>query len=153
MKIKCVLWPALLLFSLNGYAEIAVTKVEVFVEHPLAVIGIPNTDITVFDLSRKDAVKATAPHFPPNPETAQTMAKAWLESPEGKAFVLNLKAAYAGHSKMIAYEVLKVPAIVFDKGKYVIYGTTDVMQAVRDYDDYIKSHKKSLVTAAGDANE
>ena len=153
MKIKCVLWPALLFVSLDAYAEIAVTKVEVFVEHPLAVSGIPNTDITVFDLSRKDAVKATAPHFPPNPETAQTMAKAWLESPEGKAFVLNLKAAYAGHSRMIAYEVLKVPAIVFDKGKYVIYGTTDVMQAVRDYDDYIKSHKKSFTTAADDANE
>lgn len=153
MRIKGFLLPALLLISFNGYAAIPVTKVEVFVEHPLAINGIPNTDITVFDLSRKDAVKATAPHFPPNPETAQTMAKAWLESSEGKTFVLNLKAAYAGHSKMIAYGVLKIPAIVFDNGKYVVYGTTDVMQAVRDYDDYIKSHKKSLTTTAGEANE
>lgn len=153
MKIKFALLLVLSSLSLNGYSEIPVTKVEVFVEHPLAIAGIPNTDITIFDLSRKDAVKATAPHFPPSPETAQAMAKAWLESSEGKTYVMNLKASYAGHSKMIAYGVLKVPAIVFDGGKYVVYGTTDVMQAVRDYDDYIKSHKRVLTATASESNE
>lgn len=130
-------------------AAIPITKIEVFVELPLVVTGIPNTDITVFDLSRKDALKATAPHFPPNPETAQIMAKAWLNSPEGKSYVQNLKAAYAGHSKMIVYGVLKVPAIVFDSGKFVIYGTTDVVQAVKDYDDYMLTHKNDNNSLGG----
>lgn len=141
MNMTSILSSLFLILPSLAIAAIPITKIEVFVELPLVVTGIPNTDITVFDLSRKDAVKATAPHFPPNSETAQVMAKAWLNSPEGKSYVQNMKAAYAGHSKMIVYGVLKVPAIVFDSGKFVIYGTTDVLQAVKDYDDYMLAHK------------
>lgn len=149
MNMTSILSSLFLILPSLAIAAIPITKIEVFVELPLVVTGIPNTDITVFDLSRKDAVKATAPHFPPNSETAQVMAKAWLNSPEGKSYVQNLKAAYAGHSKMIVYGVLKVPAIVFDSGKFVIYGTTDVMQAVKDYDDYMLAHKKDNNSLGG----
>lgn len=132
-------------------ANIPITKVDVFVERPLAVKGIPNTDITIFDLSRKDVVQATAPRFPPNPEIAQAMAKQWLESPEGQTYIADLKAAYTGHAKMIEYGVLKLPAIVFDNGKFVIYGTTDLMLAVRDYDHFMQSYKPENKSSASDS--
>ena len=137
MNFKCIFIPVILLLSFGVNAATPMTKIEVFVEHPLVVAGIPNTDITVFDLSRKDAVKASAPKFSPNATDAQELAKAWLNSPEGKSYIVNLRAAYTGHTKMISYGVLKIPAIVFDGGKFVIYGTTDIQQAVMDYDNYV----------------
>lgn len=143
MNIRYGIFLCLLALAPLVSAEVPITKIEVFVEQPLMVTGIPNTSITVFDLSRKDAVKATAPQFSKNPEVVEGVAKAWLHSADGKTYIADLKAAYTGHSKMISYGVLKVPAIVFDDGKFVIYGTTDVMQAVEDYDEYIRVHNLS----------
>jgi integrating conjugative element protein (TIGR03757 family) len=135
----CFLWYVLAQQSV-AQNDRPITDIDIFVAQPLMVASIPNTHITVFDLSRREILEANTPEFPPDPAIAETMAKTWLDSAAGKAYVRELQAAYVGHSKMITYGVLKIPAIVFDQGKFVIYGTTDVSEAVREYDDYIRIH-------------
>jgi integrating conjugative element protein (TIGR03757 family) len=135
----CFLWYVLAQQSV-AQNDRPITDIDIFVAQPLVVASIPNTHITVFDLSRREMLEAKSPEFPPEPLLAEKMAKTWLASEEGKKYLHELQAAYVGHSKMIAYGVLKIPAIVFDKGKFVIYGTTDVSEAVREYDDYIRIH-------------
>ena len=38
--------------------------------------------------------------------------------------------------------ISKVPAIAFNKCRYVIYGLTDIKQAVQEYDDYIRKMER-----------
>ena len=128
------------IFLASSLTASAQTTIEIFTDAPLMVPAVPRTIISVFDLSRVDAIKKTAPRFPPDPELAAAQAKAWFASEEGKSYVEKLKNAYESRTKLVAYGVRKIPAIVFDGGKFVIYGTTDVLQAVDDYDHYMRTH-------------
>lgn len=136
--IKFLVIAVCFVMPLFAVADNKITTVDVFVAQPLIVPAIPYTRITVFDLSRVESIRATAPRFPAEIETAKVMAKTWLDSAEGKNYISQLKAAYSGRTKMIEYGVLKLPAVVFDAGKYVVYGTTDIQQAVKDYDEYMR---------------
>ena len=132
---------AALLLSACASCSLAQTVIEVFTDKPIMAPVIPNAAITVFDLSQVDAIKKTAPRFSPNEGQAKLQAKAWLESPDGKMYVNNLKKAYESRTKMMGYGIQKIPAIVFGGGQFVIYGTSDVARAVADYDHYIRTHK------------
>ena len=129
-----------LLLSTTAFAQ---TTIELFVDHSLLAPSIPNAIIVVFDLSRVAALEEDTPDFPPDPMLAQAQAQTWLESSAGKNHLMDLKAAYAGHEKMVNYRLQKIPAIVFNEGKFVVYGTTDIPQAVRDYDHYLSTHHQN----------
>jgi len=124
--------------SLTSFAQ---TNIEVFVDQALVVAEIPNVVVTVFDLSRVADVKKSLPHFSGDQMQATAQAKTWLDSPAGKNHIQNVKTAYVGHEKMVHYGLQKIPAIVFDHGLYVIYGTTNAQQAIEDYDRYFHSHQ------------
>lgn len=124
-------------FSTTAFAQ---STIEVFVDQPLIAPSIPNAVVVVFDLSRVALLEDDTPDFPPDPMLAQTQAQAWLESSAGKRHLMDLKAAYVGHEKMVNYGLQKIPAIVFNDGKFVVYGTTDIPQAVSDYDHYRRAH-------------
>lgn len=147
MKIKNLLVVLALSLPLSVSAE--PTQIEVFVEQPLSTPVIPNTKISIFDLSQVEAVRATSPKFPADPLIAKGMAEKWLTSSEGKQYISTLKLAYAGRIKMVTYGVLKLPAIVFDNGKYVIYGTTDLLQAVQDYDEFRRKNPTKTLHHGG----
>ena len=131
----------LMSFSLSTTA-FAQATIEVFVDHPLVTSSIPNAIILVFDLSRVAQLEEDTPDFPPDPMLAQAQAQTWLESSAGKNHLMDLKAAYAGHEKMVNYGLQKIPAIVFENGRFVIYGTTDVATAVKDYDNFLQIHNE-----------
>ena len=124
-------------FSTTAFAQ---STIEVFVDQPLMAPSIPNAVVVVFDLSRVALLEEDTPDFPPDPVLAQAQAQAWLESSAGKRHLMDLKVAYAGHKKMVHYGLQKIPAIVFNAGKFVVYGTTDIAQAVSDYDHYLRTH-------------
>lgn len=126
-----------LLVALNAHAQ---TRIEIFADGQVITPPVPNTQVTVFDLSLPSKLDDQAPDFPADPAIAQAQAQTWLASPAGQQHIAVLKAAYAGQQKLMAYGIQKIPAIAFDGGKYVIYGSLDLAQAVRDYDDYIRRH-------------
>lgn len=112
----------------------AQTLIEVFTDLP-ALIDAPTDVKTVhYDLSEVTRLKQTGlPKLPPNQEQAMKMAKAFFATPEGEAFKSEMRAAMRGQQMMMKYQIKKVPAIVFDEGKYVVYGSTDVFDARRLY--------------------
>jgi integrating conjugative element protein (TIGR03757 family) len=131
---------------LGAPGAVAQTTIEIFSDSPLMAPTMSNAVVRVFDLSHVAAVKKNLPRFSPDQALATVQAKAWLDSPAGKAHKDDVKAAYAGHAKMIQYGLQKIPAIVFEQGKFVIYGTTDLHQAVADYDQYRRTHSPILST-------
>lgn len=138
-----ILW----LLVLPCYAQ---TTIEVFADRHVKTQEIPNTHIIFYDLSQLKKVQAQSPHFPPNPTESEKLARDWLASPSGKAYIERLKNAYEGHGKMHGYGLLKIPAIVFEKGKYVVYGTTDLSIAVRDFDSYVKAERTRAANNNGE---
>lgn len=116
----------------------AQTLIEVFSDRPVSVANIPGATVTVYDLSRAVSLESELPALPSDPVLAKQKAKDWIQSEAGQAHLSRVKSAYRGHEQMIVYGVQKIPAVVFEKGKYVVYGTLDVALAVRDFDDYMK---------------
>lgn len=130
------------LFFLICLQANAQTKIEIFADGPVALARVADTNVTVFDLSLPARLDESAPDFPADPALAEIQAKAWLASPAGKQHIANLKEAYRGQQQLMAYDIRKVPAIVFESGRYVIYGTLDLAVAVRDYDNYRRAHSE-----------
>lgn len=116
----------------------AQTVIEVFSDRSMSAVNIPGATVTVYDLSRAVSLESELPALPSDPVLAEQKAKDWIQSAAGQSHVSRVKAAYRGHEQMIIYGVQKIPAVVFEKGKYVVYGTLDVALAVRDFDDYRK---------------
>lgn len=117
----------------------AQTFIEVFTNLP-ALIDVP-TDVTTvhYDLSEVSRLKQTGlPKLPPDQDQAMKIAKAFFATPEGEALKSKMRAAMRGQQKMMKYQIKKIPAIVFDEGKYVVYGSTDVFDARRLYLAHLK---------------
>lgn len=126
----------ILLMPITALAQ---TVVEVFADAPMALPTIPDTRITLFDLSAPERVqRSLAPKLSPNPQDAQRAAQAFLNSAQGQDFKQQMREAYRGKVLMMEYGLTRIPAIVFDSGKYVVYGTTDIAESVRLYDHYRK---------------
>lgn len=133
----------ILCFSFSLYSQTASAQavIEVFVDQAINVPTIPNVSVVVFDLSRVAELKKKLPRFPPDQSLAMTEAKSWMASPAGKMYAANLQAAYAGREIMMKYGIQKIPAVAFDRGQFVVYGTTDILQAIADYDHFQRMQK------------
>lgn len=136
-----LLFAALSIFS-SVFAHSQETIIEVFVDGPLEVPALPNAQIDVYDLSMPEKVKDTLlPTMPEDPVQAKLIAREFLNSPAGAHFQNSLRAAYAGKLKTIKYQVKKIPAIVFEEGRYVIYGSTDIIGAMHTYDQFLRMNR------------
>lgn len=128
----CCLLGSLSIFT-NAVAQ-SNPLVEVFSDHAIAVSDLPGYRINYFNLAEPEAVKtAYLPILPPNPVQAKSIMTAFMQSEKGRLFQQKIREAYRGHQLMVSYQLEKIPAIVFDKGRYVVYGTTDVRQALMIY--------------------
>ncbi|WP_434114207.1 DUF1525 domain-containing protein [Methylocaldum sp. GT1TLB] len=52
---------------------------------------------------------------------------------QGSGLAAPLQAAYEGHARALSYGLTRYPAIVFDRGRAVVYGTADLGEALRYY--------------------
>jgi integrating conjugative element protein (TIGR03757 family) len=83
----------------------------------------------VYDLAEPRRLAADLGRgLPKDPAAAAAVARARLAGAAG-----SLRAAYAGPAKALQYRLAKIPAVVFDQGAAVVYGVTDVAEAVRFY--------------------
>jgi len=122
-----VAWLCVVLFSAGAQA----VTIEVFTHHPKSVAQVSGHRVVVHDLSAPD--KFQSPTFSASPARAEKEALAWLKSSAGQRHINNMKAAHQGQVKAIKYGLKKTPAVVFEGGQYVVYGTTNVRQALGDY--------------------
>lgn len=66
--------------------------------------------------------------LPASPAAAAALAKSRIAASQDA-----LRAAFAGQAKAADYGITKVPAVVFDRGAAVVYGSTDVGAALALY--------------------
>ena len=113
---------------------------EVFTESPIQLDSVPGISVIHYDLSEPARIKKqSAPKLPADEKIALAQAKAFFKTAEGNAYKSAMRDAYRGKQKMMQYQLTKIPAIVFEEGKYVIYGSTDVVQATTLYRNHIQS--------------
>ena len=94
---------------------------------------LPGATIRLHNLNAPNEINRQLPRFAGSPAQAENAAGNWLQSDEGKAFTEALRAAYDGHMLARKYKLQKAPAIVFDSGTYVVYGSTDIRHALLLY--------------------
>ncbi len=115
---------------------------EVFSDDAVAREEFPGVQVNYFRLSDPERVKEQyLPALPPDLAKATAIMNTFLASESGRVFREKISEAYQGHELMVKYQLEKVPAIVFDKGRYVIYGTTDVRQALIIYRERMQSRE------------
>jgi integrating conjugative element protein (TIGR03757 family) len=121
-------------------AQTPITFIDIFTESPVKkrVTYIPNTHIAYFDFEAPLRVSKKIPVFANNEQKAYQQFQQWKNNAESKKILAELKDSYNAQLRALKYKITKTPAIVFDQGKYVIYGSTDVGRAVRDYDLFKK---------------
>ncbi len=130
---SCIVWISLA----NTASANSVTMIEVFSEIPINhTWRIPNTNITVYDFDQPNRAEKLLPTLSNNQQHAERQFEQWKTSAQGKAAMERMKASYTPYLKAARYGITKIPAIVFDQGKYVIYGTIDVHDAILEYDHY-----------------
>ena len=135
---RCIVWAALVTTPVSAQESI-----EVFTVGPTQVDALAGVDVIHYDLSAPARVKKQlAPKLPADEKIALVQAKAFFETAEGKAYKIAMRDAYRGRQKMMQYQLSKLPAIVFESGTYVIYGTTDVAQAMRLYRQHIQDKQE-----------
>ena len=96
-------------------------------------IRLLDATIRVHNLNAPNEINRQLPRFAGTPVQAEKVAGNWVQSDEGKAFTEALRVAYDGHMLARKYKIQKAPAIVFDSGKYVVYGSTDIRHALLLY--------------------
>lgn len=137
-----------LLFLISGAHTQAQPVIEVFTDMPALIDSLPDARVIHFDLSAADRLKGSVlPRLSPNQEQAMLQAKAFFTSPAGIAFKNDIREALRGQQKMIQYQLKKIPAVVFDDGQYVVYGSTDVVEARRLYRLHLRHINSDVVSA------
>jgi integrating conjugative element protein (TIGR03757 family) len=133
-------WLCLLLSGLSQTAQAEPLLVEVFTD---ALQGPPPSDVgpgrseittTVYDLSApQQAAQALANELrlPADPASAMTEAKTYLQR-HGLELASKVGQAQISHQKALAYGLTRYPALVINQ-EAIVYGSTDVQEAVRQY--------------------
>ncbi len=125
----------LFVLSVSVWAdEFVPIRIEVFVLSHEPVEGIDHTrGVTVYALDAVDQWKRT--HFPvlsDTPRSAAGQVRTVLEN-LAELDKASLQRAWQGLLKAHRYGLERIPAIVLNDGKSVIYGTTDVNLAVTQW--------------------
>jgi integrating conjugative element protein (TIGR03757 family) len=97
---------------------------------PIATVSIPAVQVYTLDAPAMIEAELSAT-LPVTVDSAESTARQAVQ-PYWRAQAQQLTQAYQGLLKARQYELQKLPAIVFD-GQAVVYGVTDLEQALRDY--------------------
>jgi integrating conjugative element protein (TIGR03757 family) len=112
--------------------------VEVFSDRWIDLPPIAGLSVTLYDLSAPEKVKRAHPmKFSADPAAAKQEAHAYFQTTDGRAYIAKMREAHQGKIQSIKYRLEKFPAVVFERGKYVVYGITDLSQAVILYDKHV----------------
>lgn len=113
--------------------------IEVIVRDADRVIGLATLrqqgyDVKLYNLDApKQLFADLSQNLPANPEAAKRTLEQRMQQHGRQALQQQLIAAYQGLSVAIQYQVDRYPAVLFDQGRAVIYGVTDLQQALDLY--------------------
>jgi len=128
-----VLFPALL--QAASPSTSMPSSIEVFTNgrYPISGTGSASVPVQIYDLDAPDRLEdALSADLPLNPEQAKTIVLKRLND-LGAELADMVDQAYEGVTKAMSYELTKIPAIVFDDGVSVIYGISDINEAIKHY--------------------
>lgn len=140
----CLLW-LVLLATLTGSirADQAITtvdprQVEVITDRSHPFTGVePNAarlKVQGFDLELPAQLETQLGEgLPSDPTVAARVARQRLESLGRQPLATRFANAYAGLLKALDYGIDRYPAVVFDGGESVVYGVTDLDEALGYY--------------------
>jgi integrating conjugative element protein (TIGR03757 family) len=128
----------LIFFSVSTQASSI--RIDLFVEKTESIDSIPGVELIIHDLSAPDTLhrQYLPSALSADPATAKVQAQAFFSSPRGREYTSRLQAAYAHKGLMMRYNIQKIPAMVFDGGKAVIYGSTNIEMGIQLYQGYLK---------------
>lgn len=132
----------LLLAALGVNAESGPREIEIFTDENFPIAGIETlrksgAQITVYDLGAPQRVaRALGAGLPGDPEQAKAAMRAKVDAMGMDEIKRRFRAAYTGLVQALNYRIERYPAVVFDRGDAVIYGVTDLSEALRQYRDW-----------------
>jgi len=95
--------------------------------------GDANTGATIFEIDGLAILdRELSQNLPADPEEAKRLALQRI-SELGDDLRTRAEQAVEGLNRAHRYEIKKVPAVVFDGGQSVVYGLTDLNQAIEIY--------------------
>jgi len=124
-----------LLHASSAQASIP-AQIEVFTNSRYQVTNTTTTEVPVqiHDLDAPVGLEEKlSAGLPSDPEQAKAIALDRLEALGSGQLAEMVNRAYAGTTQAMTYELVKIPAVVFDNGASVIYGITDIEDAIRRY--------------------
>ena len=91
-------------------------------------------DVKLYNLDApKHLIASLSQNLPVNPEAAKRTLEQRMQQYGRQALQQQLMAEYQGLSVAIQYQIDRYPAVLFDRGKAVVYGVTDLQQALGWY--------------------
>jgi integrating conjugative element protein (TIGR03757 family) len=119
-------------------SETLLYTIEVFMDGDLTPPELPGFRVMVYDLSELAHLSEPVELTPDDPKTAtpeslEALGRAYAASDAFKHRQGRIKIAAKVYEKLMRYGVTRIPAIVFDEGDSVVYGTTDIALALQDY--------------------
>ena len=80
--------------------------------------------------------------LPADPEQARVIALQRIQALDRPSLAKNLSESFEGLLRAQRYGIDRYPAVVFDEGKTVVYGVTDLQEAVRLYQQSMTRERK-----------
>jgi integrating conjugative element protein (TIGR03757 family) len=127
---------------ISGLAQ--AIEIDLFVNNPSEIVPYKHQEIVIriHDLSAAERLseKYLPKQLSAEPEVAKQQALDFFNSPQGTEYKQKIVEAHAYKTLLMKYNVQKTPAIVFDNGKAVIYGMSDIDQGLILYRDYLENN-------------
>ncbi len=119
-------------------SETLLYTIEVFMDGDLTPPDLPGFRVRVYDLSELAHLSEPVVLTPDDPKTAtpqslEALGRAYAASDAFRHRQGRIQIAAKAYEKLMRYGVTRIPAIVFDEGDSVVYGTTDIALALQDY--------------------
>lgn len=114
--------------------------IELIFNNQMAIVDADNikasleahgVSVSAYNLDGPDAaMQFLNANLPTNPEQAKAIVLSRLNGAGGGAFKQETQAAFQALGKTLGYGLDRYPAAVFNQGQAVVYGVTDLKQAV-----------------------
>lgn len=111
-------------------------RIEIFTNNRYQVTNTTTTEVPVqiYNLDAPAGLEEKlSAGLPSDPEQAKAIALKRLGALGAGQLAEMVNQAYEGTTQAMTYELVKIPAVVFDNGASVIYGITDIDNAIRRY--------------------
>jgi integrating conjugative element protein (TIGR03757 family) len=122
----------------SGREQFLPHRIDLITDSTHAFVGIQsipsNVTVTVFDLDQPARLEAELSEGLPNDiDAAAQIARQRLQTIDRQPLRARFTEAFAGFLISLQYGIDRYPAIVFDGGESVVYGITDIKQALKHY--------------------